>query len=248
MRTLLLLLLMFFQLPVILYAQDAREIVKKADEKFRGVSSQGEMTMLIQRPAWSRTISMKCWTLGNDFSMIYITSPAKEMGQVYMKRYSEMWNYVPSIERMIKIPPSMMLQSWMGSDFTNDDLVRKSSFEKDYVHSLQGEENLSGYACYRIRLLPKEDAAVVWGKIVMWISREDYFWLKGEFYDEEGTLVNTEILSEIRQMDDRRMPTKLEMIPAGKQGQKTILTFDKLRFNTGIKESFFSQLNMRKIR
>jgi len=239
---------MFFQLPVILYAQDAREIVKKADEKFRGVSSQGEMTMLIQRPAWSRTISMKCWTLGNDFSMIYITSPAKEMGQVYMKRYSEMWNYVPSIERMIKIPPSMMLQSWMGSDFTNDDLVRKSSFEKDYVHSLQGEENLSGYACYRIRLLPKEDAAVVWGKIVMWISREDYFWLKGEFYDEEGTLVNTEILSEIRQMDDRRMPTKLEMIPAGKQGQKTILTFDKLRFNTGIKESFFSQLNMRKIR
>jgi outer membrane lipoprotein-sorting protein len=242
------LFIMFLLLPVVLTAQEAREIVKRADEKFRGVSSQGEMTMIIQRPSWSRTISMKCWTLGNDFSMIYITSPAKEKGQVYLKRTSEMWNYVPSIERMIKIPPSMMLQSWMGSDFTNDDLVRKSSFEKDYLHSMQGEEKLLGYNCYIIRLLPKKDAPVVWGKIMMWISREDYFWLKGEYYDEEGSLVNTEILSEIRQMDDRRMPTKLEMIPAGKQGQKTILTFDVLRFNIDIEESFFTQLNMKKIR
>jgi outer membrane lipoprotein-sorting protein len=238
----------FIVLPGVLAAQDAREIVRKADEKFRGVSSQGEMTMLIQRPAWSRTVSLKCWTLGNDFSMIYITSPAKEKGQVFLKHFSEMWNYVPSIERMIKIPPSMMQQSWMGSDFTNDDLVRKSSFEKDYMHTLMGEEKLFGYTCYKIRLLPKEDTPVVWGKIMMWISREDYFWLKGEFYDEEGLLVNTEILSEIKQMDDRRMPVKLEMIPAGKQGQKTILTFDALRFNTGINESFFTQQNMRKIR
>ncbi len=108
MRILLLFIILIL-LPVVLAAQDAREIVKRADEKFRGVSSQGEMTMIIQRPAWSRTISMKCWTLGNDFSMIYITSPAKEKGQVYLKRNSEMWNYVPSIERMIKIPPSMVL-------------------------------------------------------------------------------------------------------------------------------------------
>jgi len=240
--------LTLFILPSALMAQDVKEIVKKADEKFRGVSSQGEMTMVIQRPAWSRTISMKSWTLGNDFSIIYITAPAKEKGQVFLKRYTEMWNYVPSIERMIKMPPSMMLQSWMGSDFTNDDLVKESSLVKDYVHTLAGEEKLQGYDCYRIQLIPKEDAPVVWGKIIMWISKQNYFWLKGEYYDEDGSLVNTEILSEIKQMDDRKMPTKMEMIPAGKQGQKTIMTFDVIRFNVGIGESFFSQQNMRKVR
>jgi outer membrane lipoprotein-sorting protein len=242
------LILNLLLLPVTLMAQDVKEIVKKADEKFRGFSSQGEMTMVIQRPTWSRTVSMKNWTLGNDFSMIYITAPAKEKGQVFMKRYNEMWNYVPSIERMIKLPPSMMLQSWMGSDFTNDDLVRKSSMEKDYNHTLLGEEKLQGFLCYKIQLSPKEDASVVWGKIIMWISKQEYFWLKGEFFDEDGSLVNTEILSEIKQMDDRRMPTKLEMIPAGKQGQKTSMTFDIMKFNVKLDESFFSQLNMRKVR
>lgn len=119
------LLLMLTLFATVAHAQDITEIIKKADEKFRGTSSQGEMTMIIQRPTWSREVSMKNWTLGNDYSMIYITAPAKEKGQVFLKRHNEMWNWVPSIERMIKIPPSMMMQSWMGSDFTNDDLVRE---------------------------------------------------------------------------------------------------------------------------
>ncbi len=234
--------------PVALPAQDIKEIVKKADEKFRGLSSQGEMTMTIQRPSWSRTVSMKSWTLGNEFSMIYITAPAKEKGQVFLKRNNEMWNYVPSIERMIKIPPSMMMQSWMGSDFTNDDLVRESSLVKDYDHKLLGTEKLEGYECFKIELKPKEDAPVVWGKIIMWVSREELFWLKGEYYDEDGNLANTELLSEIKQMDDRKMPTRMEMIPADKEGQKTIMTFDNIRFNIRLDGSFFSQQNMRKVR
>ena len=149
------------------HAQDIKEIVKKADEKFRGMSSQGELTMTIERPSWSRTVSMKNWTLGNEFSLIYITAPAKEKGQVFLKRQNEMWNWVPSIERMIKIPPSMMMQSWMGSDFTNDDLVKESSLVKDYAHNLLSEEKIEGYDCYKIELIPNEDAPVVWGKILM---------------------------------------------------------------------------------
>ena len=115
------------------FAQDIKAIIKEADEKFRGTSSTGEYTMIIERPSWSREVSMKMWSLGNEFSLIYISAPAKEKGQVFLKRHNEMWNWVPSIERMIKIPPSMMMQSWMGSDFTNDDLVRESSLVKDYT-------------------------------------------------------------------------------------------------------------------
>ncbi len=228
--------------------QNVEEIIRRADEKFRGESSRGQTTMIIERPNWSREISMKSWTLGNDYSMIYITAPAKEKGQVFLKRENEMWNWVPTIERMIKIPPSMMMQPWMGSDFTNDDLVRESSLVIDYNHKMAGEETLQGYDCYKIELTPKIDAPVVWGKIIMWVSKMEYHWLKAEFFDEDGELVNTEILSEIKQMDDREMPTRMEMIPADKNGHKTVLIFDKIEFNIDIDESFFSQQNMRRIR
>jgi outer membrane lipoprotein-sorting protein len=206
------------------------------------------MTMIIERPTWSREVTMKNWTLGNNFSMIYITAPAKEKGQVFLKRHSEMWNWVPTIERMIKIPPSMMMQSWMGSDFTNDDLVRESSLTEDYSQQLLGEETVQGMECYKAELIPYDDAPVVWGKIIMWISKKEYHWLKAEYYDEDGFLVNTEILSQIKQMDDRTMPTRLEMIPADEEGNKTILIFDEIKFNVDLEESFFSQQNMRRIR
>ena len=240
--------LLLITISAAINAQDIKEIIRKADEKFRGSSSQGEMTMIIERPSWSRTVSMKNWSLGNDFSLIYITAPAKEKGQVFLKRHKEMWNWVPNIERMIKIPPSMMMQSWMGSDFTNDDLVRESSLAKDYTHKLLGEEEIQGYQCYKIELTPLEDAPVVWGKVVMWVSKKELHWLKAEYYDEDGYLVNTEILTDIKIMDDREMPTRLEMIPADEEGQKTVLVFDEIDFDVKIKESFFSQQNMKRIR
>lgn len=242
------LLLFFAFAATAVNAQDIKEIIRQADEKFRGNSSRGEMTMIIERPSWSRTVSMKSWTLGNDYSMIYITAPAKEKGQVFLKRQKEMWNWVPSIERMIKIPPSMMMQSWMGSDFTNDDLVKESQLASDYHHKLLGEEEIEGYPCYKIELIPHDDAPVVWGKVVMWISKNEYHWLKGKYYDEDGYLVNTEILTDIKMMDNREMPTRLEMIPADEEGHKTILIFDKIEFDVKINENFFSQQNMKRIR
>ena len=240
--------LTFMLLGLAVFAQDMTEIIKQADEKFRGESSRGEMTMIIERPGWSRTVSMKNWTLGNDYSLIYITAPAKEKGQVFLKRDKEMWNWVPTIQRMIKIPPSMMMQSWMGSDFTNDDLVKESQMAKDYSNELLGEEEVDGYSCYKIELIPHEDAPVVWGKVIMWISKEELHWLKAEFYDEDGYLVNTEILTDVKMMDDREMPTRLEMIPADEEGNKTVMIFDKIEFDVDLKESFFSQQNMKRIR
>nr|WP_319265710.1 outer membrane lipoprotein-sorting protein [uncultured Draconibacterium sp.] len=240
--------LTFMLLGLAVFAQDMTAIIKQADEKFRGESSRGEMTMIIERPGWSRTVSMKNWTLGNDYSLIYITAPAKEKGQVFLKRDKEMWNWVPNIERMIKIPPSMMMQSWMGSDFTNDDLVKESQMAKDYSNKLLGEEEVDGYSCYKIELIPHEDAPVVWGKVIMWISKKELHWLKAEFYDEDGYLVNTEILTDVKMMDDREMPTRLEMIPADEEGHKTVMIFDKIEFDVDLKESFFSQQNMKRIR
>ncbi len=230
------------------FAQDIKEIIRKSDEKFRGTSSEGEMTMIIERPTWSREVTMKNWSLGNEYSLIYITSPAKEKGQVFLKREKEMWNWVPNIERMIKIPPSMMMQSWMGSDFTNDDLVRESSIVHDYTHKLLGEEIIDGYNCYKAELIPLDDAPVVWGKVIIWISKEEYYWLKSEYYDEDGFLVNTENLSEVKQMDDRKIPTRMEMIPADEPGNKTIIIFKNMKFSVKIDESFFSQQNMKRIR
>ena len=139
MKAKLLLLMLLPIFPFLTSGQDIDEIIRKADEKMRGTSSQGEFTMVIQRPTWSRGISMKNWTLGDEYSLVYITAPAKEKGQVFLKRQKEMWNWVPNIERMIKIPPSMMMQSWMGSDFTNDDLVRESSVVRDYKKKLLGD-------------------------------------------------------------------------------------------------------------
>lgn len=229
-------------------AQDIKEIIRKSDEKFRGTSSEGEMTMIIERPTWSREVTMKNWSLGNEYSLIYITAPAKEKGQVFLKREKEMWNWVPNIERMIKIPPSMMMQSWMGSDFTNDDLVRESSIVHDYTHKLLGEEIIDGYNCYKAELIPLDDAPVVWGKVIIWISKEEYYWLKSEYYDEDGLLVNTENLSEVKQMDDRKIPTRMEMIPADEPENKTIIIFRNMKFSVKIDESFFSQQNMKRVR
>ena len=225
-----------------------KDIVRKADDKNRGLSSKGEMTMTIVRPDWNRSVTMKAWSKGTDFAMVLITAPAKEKGQVFLKRRTEMWNWVPSIEKMVKIPPSMMLQSWMGSDFTNDDLVQQSSIVKDYTHKLLGKETVRGLECYKIELIPLPDAAVVWGKIITWITTTGFDMWKSEYYDEDMALVNTENAYDIKKMGDRSIPVRMEIIPVSKPGQKTVLEINTMQFNIAIEESFFSQQNMKKVR
>ena len=233
-----------------LYAQDltAQDIVRIADEKNRGETMQGEMSMTIVRPKWERTVSMKSWSKGDKYFMIYITAPAKEEGQVFLKVDKEMWNYVPTISRMIKIPPSMMMQSWMGSDFTNDDLVKQSSIVVDYTHNLMGEETLREKECYKIELIPHEDAAVVWGKIISWVTKDGYDLWKSEYYDEDGYLQNTQEAFDIKTFGDRDIPSRMEIVPADKENQKTILLIQSSIFNEPIDDSFFSKQNMKKVK
>jgi len=229
-------------------AQDASEIVRKADELMQGKSNYSEISMKIHRPKWERTLKMKSWIKGDEYALIYITEPAKENGQVFLKREREMWNWLPSINRTIKIPPSMMLQSWMGSDLTNDDLVNQSSIVDDYSHSVIEIEEIQGYECYKIELIPNEDAPVVWGKILSWISREDFYTLKNEYYNENGELVNTETLSNIKNVGDRTIPTLFTVTPEDEPDNYTVMKFENIQFNIDISDDFFSIQNMKRVR
>lgn len=230
-------------------AQNATEIIRKADEKWNGEkSSRGTMTMTIVRPTWERTIQFKIWTLGRDYSMTLITAPAKEKGQAFLKRETEMWNWIPNISRMIKLPPSMMSEGWMGSDYTNDDILKESSMVVDFNHKIVGSETIDGWDCWKIEMLPKPESAVVWGKVIRWVSKDEYLIMKSEYYDEDEYLVKTELGREVKMMDDRKIPSKIEIIPADKEDQKTIVEINEMEFNIDIQNSFFSQQNMKRLR
>lgn len=230
-------------------AQDATEIIRKADEKMQGEqTSQSTMTMTIIRPTWQREITFKSWTKGRDYSLALITAPAREKGQTFLKRESEMWNWNPTINRLIKLPPSMMSQGWMGSDFSNDDLLKESSIVVDYTHKIIADEVINGRDCYKIELIPLENAAVVWGKIYKWISKEEFLQMKSEYYDEDNYLIKTELAYDIKTMDGRVIPSRFELIPEEEEGQKTVVVMNDIQFNKPIPDSFFSQQNMKRVR
>lgn len=227
---------------------DATDIVRKADDKVRGDYSQAEMVMRIVRPTWQREITMKTWSRGRDLGLVLVTAPARDKGTAFLKRQREVWNWQPTIDRTIKLPPSMMLQSWMGSDFTNDDLVKESSVVEDYRHTLAGDTLLAGRPCYRIVMMPKEEAAVVWGKVVSFIDKKDYLQLLTRFYDEDNMLVNTMVGSQVQLLGGRLLPARLEVIPADKPRHRTVIEYRSLRFDLPLPEDFFSLQNLKRVK
>lgn len=227
---------------------DAKQIIKKAEDKMRGNSSYAEMTIQIIRPTWQREMKMKTWSKGKKQALIYVTAPSKDKGTVFLKRDKEVWNYIPSIERNIKLPPSMMSQSWMGTDFTNDDLVKEASAEDDYSHSFLKDSVINGLDCYKILMKPNPDASVVWGKVIVWVDKKDYLQLRSEFYDEDNVLVNVMIGSDIKMIGGRLLPTKMEMLPVDKKGNKTVMIYEQLKFDIPLEDSFFSTQNMKQVK
>jgi len=246
----------FLALPLFLFGsgavaqqtEDAASIVRKADEKMRGQTSIADMTITTVRPKWTRAMDVKTWTKGTDMALILVKSPAKDRGTAFLKRKKEVWNWLPTLERTIKLPPSMMSQSWMGTDFTNDDLVKESSIVEDYTHKLLGTEKIGDRNCHKIELEPKPEAAVVWGKIVTWIDQKDYLQLRAEFFDEYGALVQTMTGSDLKMLGGKLLPARLEMTPAGKKGHKTEIVYKSLEFDKPIADSFFTTENMTKVK
>jgi len=229
-------------------AQDPKAIIQRMEENFRGDASYNEMSMETVRPRYTREITMRSWALGDDYSLIVVTAPARDEGTAFLKRGNEIWNYVPNIDRTVKMPPSMMSQSWMGSDFSNDDLVQGSSTVDDYKHRFLGKETVDGVETYKIELIPLPETPVAYDKIYYWISTGSYLPVKVENYDEFGDLVSTINFSEVKNMGGRKIPTVMEMIPHGRRGHKTIIRTHKADFDIQLRESFFTQQNMRNVR
>ena len=228
--------------PALAAEPSPRDIVDRVEILLWGKTVQGEYEMTIATPRWQRALELRAWMERPRLSFIRILAPAKEKGIGSLRIGAEMWNYLPNVERTIKIPPSMMLQPWMGSDFTNDDLVKSSSVVDDYTHKILREEG----GAWVLELIPKPDAAVVWGKLLYWVRKTDFIPLKEEFYDERGALVRTMTFSEVKPMGGRTIPTRWEIRPADKPGNSTSIVVKSAVYDRGIDPETFTQRNLQK--
>lgn len=227
------------------YSLTALEIIEKSEKAVRGDSQIGTFDITVKTRRWTRTMRLRSWESRiQKKSFAEIVSPAKDAGNRFLLIGSNMWQYVPKLQQTIKISPSMMLQSWMGSDFTNDDIVKESSIVVDYTHTLIGSETVDGYACYKIQLDPKPEAAVVWGKIIYYAREGDCLPVREEFYNEHGVLKKYMACGAFKTMHDRVIPTVYKMQTTGKEDQYTIMELKETRFNTQIPGQVFTLQNL----
>jgi outer membrane lipoprotein-sorting protein len=225
---------------------EGRDILDKVEKLLWGSTVQGEYEMTIATPRWQRTLGLRLWMDRPRRSFVRILSPAKEAGIGSLRIGTEMWNYLPNVERIVKIPPSMMLQPWMGSDFTNDDLVKESSILDDYTHKVLATVQLDGAAVVQVEAVPKPDAAVVWGRIVYWVRRADAMPLKQEFFSERGERVRVLAFSDVRKVGGRNLPTRWDMRPDAKPGNSTTVVLKDAVFDRPVDDEIFSQRNLQK--
>ncbi len=222
------------------FAQNAEEIIRKAEELMKGRTCKGTFIMKVVTPEYSREMRMDSWWVGNDKALIVIRSPKKEAGNKTLKIKNEMWSYLKNTETTIKIPPSMMLQSWNGSDFTNDDLVRESNLANDYVQTIAGTDVVQKENCWRIELMPKPDAPVVWGKLVYWVRQVDGLGARIEYYDERGKMMRTMVFSECKILGGRRLATRWTMVNNAKEGHRTEFEIIDVSFDIVLSDRIFS--------
>jgi outer membrane lipoprotein-sorting protein len=213
----------------------------------RGKASVSTVIMTIHRPDWQRQMTIKAWTRGQKDSLFYIDSPPKDHGNGTLKKGREMWMYNPKINRIIKLPPSMMSQAWMGSDFSNNDLAKSDSLLTDYTHSIVGTENHEGKSVYLIQSMPKPDAPVVWGMQKLKI-REDFIWLSEEFYDEDLKPVKAMTTLDIQMLGGKWYPKVWRMQKVDEDDNYTELTYTTLDFRPSLPDSLFTLSSLRKAR
>ena len=220
---------------------DATAIIDRVDRLLRGDSSRGVATMEVVTEHWERRMTMEIWSLGTDYSLVRLRAPQKEAGTATLKAEDDIWNYLPKVDRTIKVPASMMGGAWMGSHFTNDDLVKESRLidEYDIAIAFDGDDP-DGVAVWEFRLTPKPEAAVVWGFIEYRIRQRDDMPLWTKFYDEDGDLARTMEHGEYAEFGGRVVPGVMDMYPADKPGERTTIRYEELEFDIDVEPSFFS--------
>ena len=233
--------------PSLVTAQtDPLEIINRVDRLLRGDSSRGVATMEVVTENWEREMTMELWSLGTDYSLVRLRAPRKEAGTATLMADDDIWNYLPKVDRTIKIPSSMMGGAWMGSHFTNDDLVKESQLIDDYEVELVFDGDRDGVTVWEFRLTPKSDAAVVWGHVEYQVQQDNYMPLWTRFYDEDGDLSRTMTYSDFAELGGRLVPAVMEMQPADKPGERTAITYQELEFDVDIEQSFFSLRNLQR--
>jgi len=238
------LITLLFFLSASLFAADAESIVKRMDDLMRGKTSYSKLTMTVTTKRSERKMTMEGWSEGSDKSFIKILYPKKDYGITFLKIDDAMWQYVPKIEKTIKIPPSMMLQSWMGSDFTNDDMVKESSIVHDYDKKIIAEDA----KIWTIEMIPRPDAAVVWGKIVMQISKQYEMPLKVEYFDEDDVLERELFYKEYKKLNDRYYPYLWSMFPKSEEklGHETRMEVETMQFDIPVEKAMFTKRALQK--
>jgi outer membrane lipoprotein-sorting protein len=243
-RVSVLLISLLLAAPAMADERDAATIVKAAIDHWRGLSSDTVMTMVIHRPDWERTMTMRGWTKGDDRSLVRVLEPRKDRGNGTLTDDNSMWSYSPKVNRVIKIPSSMMGQSWMGSDFSNKDVARADDIVDQYDHSILGSEDVDGITIYEIEAIPHEDAAVVWGREVLSI-REDHVVTTHKFYDQDGELVKTLTSLEIGEMGGRVIAKRQRMSKVETPDEWTEIQVVSVDYEVDLPDSLFTLSNLR---
>jgi outer membrane lipoprotein-sorting protein len=225
---------------------DATAIVDRVDRLLRGDSSEGEMSMAVVTRRWTRTLSMMVWSEGTEKALIKVTAPPKEAGTTTLKAGNEIWNYLPKIDRTIRVPTSMMMASWMGSHFTNDDLVKESRLIRDYDIIMDFSGVREGVEVWQFVLTPRPAAAVVWGRIVLEVRRRDLMPTWAKYYGDDGGHKRTVTFSDYRIMGGRLVPTKVAVTPTDKPDESTVITYRRLAFDVQLPADTFSLAALRR--
>lgn len=211
------------------------------DQLYRSGSSHGKLTMKVTTPDYQRTLSLESWSLGNDYSLIRILAPRKEQDIATLKRKRDMWNWLPKIDKLVRVPPSMMMGSWMGSDLTNDDLMRDSSWERDYTAARAPDRDGKLVVVYTT----KPDAAVTWQKVIAVFDRSTRLPTLQEFYDEKGRLARRMSFEDVRELGGKTIPCRIVLEPLLEKGRRTEVIYDEMSFDLKLDESLFSQTNLK---
>lgn len=240
-------LLLLFMLPAA-QAMEVDELIRHIDRLWRGDTSQATMSMTVKTQRYERTMTMEAWSRGKEYSLVVIREPIKDRGIATLKVEANIWNYLPKIDRVTKVPSSMMSGAWMGSHFTNDDLVKESTFEDDYTSTITFEGERDGRRVYELTSLPRPDAAVVWGRVVMLIDQQSLAPLQALYYDEEGALMRTLRFDQLQQIGDRTIPMRMTLQPQEKPDESTVIVYHHIAFGVPLAESFFSLQSLKQRR
>jgi len=233
-----------FASPTRAEEMDARKLIEAAMDHWRGETSYSLMSMTIHRPNWERTMSMRAWTRGSKSSLVRVTAPKKDVGNGTLQDDKNMWTFSPKVNRIIKVPASMMNQGWMGSDFSNKDISRSTDIISQYDHTLDGSREEGGHTVYTLTSIPHEDAAVVWGKEVLTI-RDDYILLSQEYWGQDGVLVKVMETREIAEMGGRTVAKTMRVSKRETEGEWTEITMSEIEFDIDLPSNIFTLSNLR---